>query len=131
MPIVGSYNDIESAVLKTFGRYKKELVETLHGNLMITTPVDTGTLKANWKVAPGNTGGNSFIPNTGKARKQPRPPDLSRYVRNWTYFTVYNNSPYIAKVNEGINGNEHNQKFIERAVAMTHQDMKGFIQGAS
>jgi len=127
MPSVGSFDELGRAIIENFGDYKKELATALFEHLMTTTPVKTGTLRANWKQAPGKTGGTSFIPNTGQDRDMPPALNLSKYIRNWSVYTVFNNSPYVEKVNDGLSGNERNQNFIGKAIAMTHADMEGYV----
>jgi len=37
----------------------------------------------------------------------------------WDYISLYNNSEYIVIVNNGEGGNQNNQNFIQKALAMT------------
>lgn len=128
MPITEVFDELGNAVLRNFGDYKKELAASLFENLMETTPVDTGTLRANWKHAPGETGGNSQrIENTGEFHDRPAPLDMDKYKRNWSVYTVFNFSEYVEHVNNGLSGNSHNQGFIGSAIAMTEVDAARFV----
>ena len=116
---VTSLEQVGDVLLTAFGDDKARIVEQLWDNLMETTPEDTGTLKANWNMHPGGKAGKTFIENTGIGVAERAKPDMTKYIRNWKEFTIFNNSPYIIKVNNGESGNEHNQNFIQEAMAMT------------
>jgi len=114
-----SLEEVGDIMINIFGDHKKKIASQLFDNLMETTPEATGTLKANWKARPGSKAGKTVIENTGRNVKETPVPDFDRYVRNWTMFTIYNNSPYIVLVNNGEGGNDHNQNFIQEAMMMT------------
>lgn len=114
-----SLEDVGDIMINVFDDFRRDTARELFENLMETTPEATGTLKANWKAKPGSKAGKTFIINTGKDVAEQPVPDFDKYIRNWKVFTIYNNSPYIVHVNNGESGNEHNQNFIQAAMAMT------------
>lgn len=114
-----SLEEVGDILLTTFGDYKQKILRELWNNLMETTPERTGTLRYNWRFKPGGKAGSFLSPNDGSIKPWPREPDEVNYERNWKELTIYNNSPYIVKVNNGEGGNEANQNFIQRALAMT------------
>lgn len=114
-----SLEEMGDIIVNAFGDHKQSIITQLYDNLMITTPEATGTLKANWRVKPGSKPGKGLIENTGRNVAEQPSPDFSKYTRNWSVFSIYNNSPYIVLVNNGEGGNEHNQNFIQEAMAMT------------
>ena len=128
MPVINSFNDLGNAVIESFGDYRHRTAEVLHESLVSVTPEKTGTLKANWKGAPGKTGTDSYIPNTGEKRQRPPRFDTSKYLRNWSVFTIRNNSPYVKFVNDGIRGNQHNVNFIQRGIAKAAVEMKTYVE---
>lgn len=67
------------------------------------TPVDTGTLRFNWRASPvvgpylkeyhkDNSYGYPEIPDMKKYK--------GRFGKGWNHFYVYNNSPYVSAVND-------------------------------
>jgi len=114
-----SLEEVGDIMIEAFGKRKRRIIQELYENLMETTPEKTGTLKSNWFIKPGSGAGKKFIENTGKDVTESETPDFSEYERDWKTFTLYNNSPYIVKVNNGESGNSHNQNFIQRAMEMT------------
>lgn len=114
-----SLEEVGDIMIEAFGKRKRRILQELYTNLMDTTPERTGTLKANWNVKAGAGAGKLLIKNTGKDVIESEIPDFSEYERDWKVFTLYNNSPYIVIVNNGEGGNEHNQNFIQEAMAMT------------
>lgn len=138
MPVIKSLADLGEAVIKASEDYRHRAAEVVYDNLTknkntsgIGTPVKTGTLRANWQAAPGNTGGDGFIKNTGESRAKPARFDTSKYLRNWSVFTIKNNSPYVIHVNDGISGNSHNANFIGKALAQAEVEMEGYIEKRS
>ena len=134
MPIrhkVASFDELGKAVIESFGDYKRraaeivyeELTHRRNGGDSAGTPVDTGTLRANWKAAPGATGTDSFKENTGESHARPPRFDTFKYIRNWSVFTIYNNSPYVIHVNDGARGNDHNQNFIQKSLKKAQSRM--------
>ena len=111
--------DIGSVFLSMFGGYQQLILRELFSNLMETTPERTGTLRYNWRFQPGGKVGSFLQENDGTSRPYPREPEDVEYQRPFKEFTIYNNSPYINIVNSGLGGNENNQGFIQRALAMT------------
>lgn len=119
MARVKTLKDIGRFAIESFEDGKEKLVMDIHKHLMNTTPVRTGTLKSNWRMTPGSLVNRTFIPNTGETRTpKPIKNAITDYVRNWKKFVIYNNTPYVNIVNDGINGNEHNQNFIQKAIAL-------------
>lgn len=113
---VGSLEEIGDFTIKAFSEYKSQIARSIFYHLMGTTPVRTGYLKSNWRAVPGNMGGsgkNKFV--KGKHYSEPELQDLDEYTRG-DHFTIFNNTPYIAIVNNGEGGNDHNQNFIQSAV---------------
>ena len=130
MPTINRLEDLGEAVIETFGDYKNRTVEVIHEKLIEDggTPVKTGTLRANWRAAPGNTGSDTyFTPNTGEKREKPKRFDTSKYLRNWKMFTIRNNSPYVIHVNDGLSGNSHNANFIQAALQKAGDEMEVYI----
>ncbi len=119
---VNSLDELGEAVINAFGDHRIAILGSLFNNLMETTPEKTGTLKFNWRFQPGGNAGSFLQENTGDYRDDPRNPDSVVYIRNWKQYTIYNNSPYVIKVNDGESGNEQNQNFIQRALAMTESE---------
>jgi hypothetical protein len=116
-----SLEEVGDVLLSAFGDYKLAITLDLFDNLMETTPEKTGTLKYNWRVVKGGSAGNFRQPNTGESWPDPpRPSEAMRIGKQWDSLTLYNNSEYIVKVNNGESGNELNQNFIQRALAMTN-----------
>jgi len=114
-----SLEEVGDIMINVFDDFRRDTARQLFENLMETTPEATGTLKANWNAKPGSKIGTQLIENTGKDVIERPTPDFDKYIRNWKVFTIYNNSPYIVHVNNGESGNEHNQNFIQAAMAMT------------
>lgn len=107
-------------IISSFGEYKQAIVIDLFDNLMETTPQKTGTLNYNWRFQRGDSPGNFRQPNTGENWPDPpRPRETMKIGVKWDFISLYNNSEYIVIVNNGEGGNEHNQNFIQRALAMT------------
>ena len=130
MPTINRLEDLGEAVIEVFGDYKNRTAEVIYEKLTEPggTPVKTGTLRANWKAAPGKTGSDTrFIPNTGENREAPARFDTSKYLRNWKMFTIRNNSPYVIHVNNGISGNGHNANFIQAALQKADDEMESYI----
>ena len=115
-----SLEEVGDIMIQVFGDHKQKVAQDLFDNLMEETPEATGTLKHNWKARPGSKIGKGFIENTGQMLGEPPEVDFSKYTRNWSMFTIFNNSPYIVHVNNGESGNESNQNFIQRAMEMTN-----------
>lgn len=116
--VVKSLDDLGRAAVEAFEDDKERIIMSIYNSLMIHTPHDTGTLKANWRLSPGAANNTYFIPNTGDdVVKKPIKNAMTDYVRNWKKFTLYNNSPYVGFVNNGVGGNKKNQNFIQKAVA--------------
>lgn len=126
---VETLDGMKGVMLEALDNFKQSIALSLYDNLVGTsqkngtTPEDTGTLKKNWRVTPGNTGGSSFIQNT-RQKVEPRQRPNKLYLRNWKKFTIFNNSPYVNYVNNGIRGNEHNQNFIQNALKKTEVKYK-------
>ena len=143
MPIrhkVASFAELGEAVIESFGDYKRRTAEIVYEELTnakiapsakVGTPVDTGTLLANWRAAPGKTGTSSFIKNTGEEHSRPPRFDTFKYVRNWSVFTIYNNSPYVIHVNDGTSGNKHNKNFIQQSLAKAEIRVKLYKETGS
>lgn len=116
--VVKSLDDLGKAVIEAFEDNKEDDVMNIYDALLINTPKDTHTLVSNWRLSPGSIANTTyFIENTGE-RRTPRSVKDARtdYVRNWKTFSLYNNSPYVGAVNNGFNGNSHNQNFIQKSV---------------
>ena len=83
-------------------KFKNNYVYAIWDELMIRTPVDTGTLKFNWRVAPGESGGSYNKPRPKDGAKNyygaPERPVLEKYKRNWRQIRIYNNTDYIMNV---------------------------------
>ena len=115
-----SLEEVGDIVLSSFEDHKMAIVVSLFDNLMETTPENTGTLKYNWRFTRGDQAGNFRQPNTGETWPEPpRPDEYMRIGKKWDMVSLYNNSEYIVKVNNGEGGNENNQNFIQQALAMT------------
>lgn len=115
-----SLEEVGDILLSAFGEHKVAIIVDIFDNLMETTPEKTGTLKYNWRFVRGNSPGNFRQPNTGESWPDPpRPDENMRVGIKWEEITLYNNSEYIVKVNNGEGGNSHNQNFIQRALFMT------------
>jgi len=115
-----SLEEVGDILLSSFGDYKVAIIVDLFDNLMETTPVNTGTLKYNWRFARGDSAGPFRQPNTGDSWPEPpRPSENIRIGVKWENISLYNNSEYIVKVNNGEGGNQNNQNFIQEALAMT------------
>lgn len=121
---VNSLDELSEAVISAFGDHKLAILDSLFENLMITTPEKTGTLKFNWRFKPGGKAGSFVKENTGDYLPDPRKPSEVEYVRNWSQYTVYNNSPYIMNVNDGDIGPDYNKNFIQAALAMTEDEFR-------
>jgi len=117
----GNIDQMGDIFLQAFGEYNQLILRDLFKNLMETTPEKTGTLRYNWRFLPGGNAGKFLAVNDGTSKPWPREPDEKNYLRNFKQYTIYNNSPYIVKVNNGEGGNEANQNFIQRAMEMTNQ----------
>jgi len=127
MPIVSRLEDLGEAVIEAFGDYKRETAEALHEKLLDVTPVRTGTLRKNWVGSPGKTGSpTKHTPNTGRYWDRPKPFLTGKYTKDWSMFTIRNNSPYVMYVNDGIRGNQHNAGFIGTAIAQAALEMRAF-----
>ena len=111
--------EIGDVMLTAFGDYRRLILNDLFANLMETTPERTGTLRYNWRFNPYSKPGDFLAVNDGSPKPWPREPDDMVYDRDFSHFTIYNNSPYILIVNNGEGGNAGNQNFIQRALAMT------------
>lgn len=115
-----SLEEVGDIILSSFDDYKMAILVELFDNLMETTPERTGTLKYNWRFVRGDQPGNFRQPNTGESWPEPpRPDEFMRIGKKWEFVSLYNNSEYIVKVNNGEGGNENNQNFIQQALAMT------------
>ena len=121
---IRTFHDLGESLIEAFGDYKRRSAEIVYEELTNKklsvdgpgTPVATGTLRANWKAAPGKTGTASFKKNTGEIHSRPPRFDTFKYTRNWSVFTIYNTSPYVLVVNDGMSGNDHNQNFIQASL---------------
>ena len=116
------YEYIANEVKKINNNY----VYAIWDELMDKTPVDTGTLKFNWRVAPGESGGtyNKLRPKDGTKNYygEPTRPNLEKYPQNWKQMRIYNNTPYIMDVEENNYKNPTaktagNRDFIKNSVA--------------
>jgi len=115
-----SLEEMGDMVVSAFGDYKQAIVAELFDNLMETTPQKTGTLNYNWRFIRGNSPGSFKQPNDGTNWPDPpRPSENMRIGVKWDYISLYNNSEYIVIVNNGEGGNQNNQNFIQKALAMT------------
>ena len=114
-----SLEEVGDIMLNSFGDYKQLILRELWNNLMETTPEKTGTLKHNWRYKVGPAIGSYYAENDGSFKSEYIAPDEKFFDKRWNSFTIYNNSEYIVKVNNGEGGNGHNQNFIQRALAMT------------
>ena len=116
-----SLEEVGDVLLSSFGDYKVSIMLELFDNLMETTPEKTGTLKYNWRFIRGDEPGSFRQPNTGESWPEPpRPNENIRIGAKWETISLYNNSEYIVKVNNGEGGNENNQNFIQQALEMTN-----------
>jgi len=84
------------------------------------TPVDTGTLRANWNIGIRPT--SSYIERI-KGSQLPKPnPNIKSYGIHYTYY-LWNNSPYLNYVNDGIiwrgaktDNSRQNINFVQKAI---------------
>ncbi len=121
MAVTERFEDIGDILVSAFGDFKMAIIVELFDSLMETTPEKTGTLKYNWRFIRGDESGNFRQPNTGESWPEPpRPNENMRIGKNWESVSLYNNSEYIVKVNNGEGGNENNQNFIQQAIAMAN-----------
>jgi len=127
---VETLEGLQGVMLEALGSFNRSITLSLYDNLMITTPSinaghpfpeRTNTLKKNWRVAPGNTGDSSFLPRSTKVRvvDRARPTKVFNYLGEAKKITIFNNSPYVNYVNNGIRGNDANSHFIQKALKMT------------
>lgn len=81
-----------------------------------STPRDTGTAQAGWKIVIGHKG--YYVPKRFK-KKPPKMPKFSFAARKHKYFTLYNNVPYIEFLEKGINPRATVQptRAMEKAIA--------------
>ena len=90
---------IEGIVKEDVARF----VETVWDELVMTPvhPRDTGTLQHSWKVVP-YTGNGTYLAYYPPVDEYPRPAplDLTKYKRQWSNFVLYNNQPYLMRVND-------------------------------
>ena len=116
--VVKKLSDIGKSVIEAFEDDKENNIMRIYESLLINTPKDTNTLVSNWRLSPGSIANKTyFIENTGEKRIPKSVKDARfDYVRNWKTFSLYNNSPYVGIVNNGLNGNAKNQNFIQRSV---------------
>ncbi len=114
-----SLEEVGNIMINIFGDYKRDTARKLFINLLKETPENTGTLKFNWMARPGGKAGKNYRENDGSNAPEREVPDFTKYKRNWSQFTIYNNSPYIVHVNNGESGNEANQNFIQAAMEKT------------
>lgn len=122
------FGDIVDNIYSNFDKDAANVLNNIYDQLMegtprttgTGTPVDTGTLKANWNVG--------IRPNS---RAIERPKDgskvtivkkkIKRYGIHHKYY-LWNNTPYISMVNAGITkagitpNSQFNIKFIEMAI---------------
>lgn len=123
MTIVARLDDVGDVIASAIGDYKMAILVSIFDNLMETTPEKTGTLKYNWRFIRGDSPGNFRQPNTGESWPEPtRPSENMRIGKKWDSVSLYNNSEYIVKVNNGEGGNENNQNFIQQALAMSSSE---------
>ena len=121
---VSSLEEVGDVFMNLLGDYKQAILRDLWDNLMETTPEKTGTLRHNWRFNPYKGPGDYLRVNDGTNQPWPREPDEKVYKAvNISVMTIYNNSPYIVMVNNGESGNEANQNFIQRALAMTETNI--------
>ena len=134
---IRSFDDLGESLIESFGDYKRRSAEIIYEELTnkkesldgTGTPVATGTLRANWKAAPGKTGTDSFKINTGESHSRPPRFDTFKYIRNWSIFSIYNTSPYVLAVNDGVKGNTHNQNFIQKSLKKAEGRIKRLSGG--
>ena len=115
------FGDIVDNIYQHVGKEASKILYHIHLELSYTTPSDTGTLRANWHH--GIRPNSNFIPRV-KDASIPRPDvKFKNYGFNHAYY-LWNNSPYITYVNDGIAGkagqtakSSANQYFIQKAIA--------------
>ena len=117
--LVKSLGELVAETQNEFGDYQNRVVQEVFDALVDGTPFETGNLRANWKVAPGSQERSGYD-EYGDSAPMPEKPNMKKYKRNWTNFSVYNNTPYIEKVNNGEGGNEHNANFIQMALSQVY-----------
>ncbi len=89
----------------------------LFGELLQTTPIDTGRARAGWGMDARQ--GNEVPPRDQKAYR-PKSPVAPQGV---PFIIVYNNVEYIVRLNEG-HSQQAPKRFVERAVDKVARGLK-------
>jgi len=84
-----------------------EFVENVWDEVVLNPlhPRDTGTLQFSWKAIPymgGGQGaaGDTFHPSIQEYNSPATRPDFSQYKRQWRSWILFNNQPYLMRVND-------------------------------
>lgn len=139
LPSVGTTNffgDLTENIYKHVGKEASNLLYQIHLALVDGTPattgsgspVDTGALKANWHK--GIRPNSNYIKRVPGERVAQPPVTFKNYGFNHTYY-LWNNTPYLSYVNDGIAGkagitpnSSVNINFVQKAIAVGEKNAK-------
>ena len=128
------FGDLVDNIEKHIGAEASIVLNSIHEALMdgtprttsSGTPVDTGTLRANWNI--GIRPNSNYIKRI-KGTNLPKPtPNTKTYGIHYAYY-LWNNSPYLNYVNDGIiwrgaktDNSRQNINFVQKAIAIGMQN---------
>lgn len=114
---------------KDLGRVVREVVTSLHGHLVGTTPVDTGWAQSNWVPQVGSafdgTAGTREAAEAGRLDQGPANAGLlevAGYQEDQGDVHVTNNVPYIEKLNAGSSA-QAPAAFVQAAIVRVLEDV--------
>jgi hypothetical protein len=108
---------IAGNVITNSNKAKQRTALVIDGNLVLSTPVDTGRARSNWQVSNGSpsdelTPDNQISP--GYVQGQKEEAIVSRALSGEPIF-IANNLPYIGRLNEGYSA-QAPAGFVETAI---------------
>lgn len=98
-------------------KVQRKAALNLFGELIQTTPIDTGRARAGWSMDARNGGDAPPLKSSSYRPKSPMPP------KGVPFIIIYNNVEYIVRLNEG-HSTQAPAHFVEMAVDKVARNLK-------